>query len=190
MQSQNESARVQLLSHLDAAYSLARWLTRDGHDAEDIVQEAYMRAYRCFSTFKGGNGRAWILTIVRNCSYDLLRRNRTRGPDDAFDEKVHTLSMTSGREPEATLLREERAELVRNALADLPPEYREILILREMEEFSYSEIASTMGVPLGTVMSRLSRARNRLQQNLSAQVNADRTYLGQTLSPNGPEGVN
>jgi RNA polymerase sigma-70 factor (ECF subfamily) len=190
MQSQDESARVQLLSHLDAAYNLAYWLMRDGHDAEDIVQEAYMRAYRRFSTFKGENGRAWLLTIVRNCSYDLLKRNRTRSRNDAFDEKVHTTSTTSTRDPEAAVLREERAELVRNALTDLPPEYREILILREMEELSYSEIASTMGVPVGTVMSRLSRARNRLQQNLSAQVNAERTYVVQTSSPNGPKGVN
>jgi RNA polymerase sigma factor (sigma-70 family) len=185
MQTQEESAQVQLLSHLDAAYNLARWLTRDDHDAEDIVQEAYMRAYKRFSTFTGGSGRAWLLTIVRNCSYDLLRRNGTRSRDDAFDEEVHITSTTNSYEPEAVLLREERAELVRNALAGLLPEHREILILREMEELSYSEIASTMGVPLGTVMSRLSRARNRLQQNLAAQLDAVR----QTASPNKREGV-
>jgi RNA polymerase sigma factor (sigma-70 family) len=167
MQPNEESARAELLSHLDAAYNLARWLTRDSHDAEDIVQEAYLRAYKCFSTFTGGNGRAWILTIVRNCSYDLLRRNGTRRRDDAFDERVHTLQTRSACDPETALLREEKAELLRNALTDLPPEHREILILREMEGLSYSEMASMVGVPVGTVMSRLSRARNRLQQNLA-----------------------
>lgn len=189
MQPQEENARVQLLHHLDAAYNLARWLTRDDHDAEDIVQEACMRAYRSFPTFTVGNGRAWLLTIVRNCSYDLLRRNGTRSRDDTFDEEVHTMSTTSACNPEAALLREERAELVRNALTDLPPEHREILILREMEELSYSEIASTMGVPLGTVMSRLSRARDRLRRNLASQADAERTYIKQTSSPNGPAGV-
>jgi RNA polymerase sigma factor (sigma-70 family) len=166
-QPQEESARVELLSHLDAAYNLARWLTRDANDAEDIVQEAYLRAYKGFSTFTGGNGRAWLLTIVRNCSYDLLRLNGTRRRDAGFDEQLHTLRTTSGCDPEAVLLRGERAELLRNALTDLPPEQREILILREMEGLSYSEIASMVGVPLGTVMSRLSRARSRLQQNLA-----------------------
>jgi RNA polymerase sigma factor (sigma-70 family) len=167
MQPQEEHARVELLSHLDAAYNLALWLTRGGHDAEDIVQEAYLRAYKHFSTFTGGNGRAWLLTIVRNCSYDLLKRNGTRRRDAAFDERVHTMCTKSASDPEAALLLEERAELVRNALTDLPPAHREMLILREMEGLSYSEIASVTGVPLGTVMSRLNRARNRLQQNLA-----------------------
>jgi RNA polymerase sigma-70 factor (ECF subfamily) len=166
MQPQEECARVELLSHLNAAYNLARWLTRDDHDADDIVQEAYMRAYEHFSTFTGGNGRAWLLTIVRNCSYNLLRRNGTRNRDDAFDEQLHTLRAASACDPEAALLREEKAELVRSALTDLPAEHREVLILREMEGLSYTEIATVIGVPLGTVMSRLSRARSRLQQNL------------------------
>jgi len=190
MQPQEESARVQLLRHLDAAYNLAHWLTRDDHDAEDVVQEAYMRAYHRLATFRGGNGRAWLLTIVRNCSYDLIRRNGTRSRDNPFDEEVHTMSTTSAYDPEAALLQEERAELVRNALTDLPPEHREVLILREMEGLSYSEIASIIGVPLGTVMSRLSRARNRLQQNLAAQVDAERTHVRPTSSPHGPERVN
>jgi RNA polymerase sigma-70 factor (ECF subfamily) len=189
MQLQEECARVQLLRHLDAAYNLARWLTRDDHDAEDIVQEACMRAYKGFSTFTGGNGRAWLLTIVRNCSYDLLRRNGTRSQDDAFDENLHTIGTTNDSDPETALLREERAELVRTALTELAPEHREILILREMEELSYSEIAITMGVPLGTVMSRLSRARDRLRQNLAAQADTERTYVKQKSSPNGPAGV-
>jgi RNA polymerase sigma factor (sigma-70 family) len=184
MQQEEENTEVQLLRHLDAAYNLARWLTRGDHDAEDIVQEAYMRAYKCFSTFKGGNQRAWLLTIVRNCSYDLLKRNGTRTCDDAFDEERHIMRTASSYDPEAALLRDERAELVRNALTDLLPEHREVLILREMEELSYSEIASMTGVPLGTVTSRLSRARNRLQQNLGAQVDAERTNARQTSNPN------
>ena len=175
MQLQEESEEVQLLSHLDAAYNLARWLTRDAHDAEDMVQEAYMRAYKRFSTFRGGNGRAWLLSIVRNCSYDLLKRNGARTCDDSFDEEGYIMKTTSTCDPEAALLREERAERVRNALADLLPEHREILILREMEELSYREIASIIGVPMGTVMSRISRARNRLHQNLAPQVDAERT---------------
>jgi RNA polymerase sigma factor (sigma-70 family) len=189
MQPQEESARVQLLGHLDAAYNLAHWLTRDDHDAEDIVQEAYMRAYKRFSTFTGENGRAWLLTIVRNCSYDLLRRNGTRSREDAFDEEMHSISTASACDPEVTLLREEKAELVRNALTDLSPEYREILILREMEELSYSEIASTIGVPLGTVMSRLSRARTRLQQNLAPKWMPNELTSNKTSSPHASGGV-
>jgi RNA polymerase sigma factor (sigma-70 family) len=190
MQPQEAGASVQLLGHLDAAYNLARWLTRDDHDAEDVVQEAYTRAYRRFSTFKGGNGRAWLLTIVRNCSYDFLKRSGTRSQDTPFDEEVHAIGTTNAFDPEVALLREEKAELVRNALMNLPPEHREILILREMEELSYGEIASTMGVPLGTVMSRLSRARDGLKQSLAPRVASERTYAGQTSSLNDPKGVN
>jgi RNA polymerase sigma-70 factor, ECF subfamily len=170
MQALEENTSTQLLSHLDAAYNLARWLTRDEHDAEDVVQESYMRAHSRFSPFKGGNGRAWLLTIVRNCSYDLLKRNGARNQDCEFDEEIHATTSMCSYEPEAALMGLERVNLVRNALTDLPTEQREILILREMEELSYSEIASATGVPLGTVMSRLSRARIQLQQNLMAQA--------------------
>ena len=169
MQPVEERAAVHLLRHLDAAYNLARWLTRDTHDAEDIVQEAYMRAYKRLSTFRGGDGRAWLLAIVRNCAYDLLRSTGSITCADPFDEEGHVARAPSS-DPEATLLREEKADQVRSALEALLPQYREVLILREMEELSYSEIATTIGVPLGTVMSRLSRARIRLHQNLTAQV--------------------
>ena len=178
MQRQKTSAEAQLLSHLNAAYNLARWLSRDDHDAQDIVQEAYMRAYKRFSTFAGQNGRAWLLSIVRNCSYDLLKRNGTRSREDVFDEEVHTGSSTG--DPEAALIREERAELIRNALTDLLPEHREVLILREMEELSYGEIASVTGVPLGTVMSRLSRARDRALQQERGGPGGRQTKLCQT----------
>jgi RNA polymerase sigma factor (sigma-70 family) len=182
MQPIEENAEVQMLRHLDAAYNLARWLTRDAHDAEDIVQEAYMRAYKRFSTFRGGDGRAWLLAIVRNCAYDLLRSNGTM-TGDAFDEEGHTARAPSTRDPEAALLREENAEQVRSALENLLPQYREVLILREMEELSYSEIAATIGVPLGTVMSRLSRARIRLHQSLTSQVGVALTHPLGTVSP-------
>jgi RNA polymerase sigma-70 factor (ECF subfamily) len=182
---QKESAMA-LLHHLDAAYNLARWLTRDDHDAEDVVQEAYTRAHYHLSTFRGGDGRAWLLSIVRNCSYDLLRRKRTRNRDDPFDETIHTKS--NAYDPEAALLQEERAELVRNAITDMVPRYREILILREIEELSYGEIASIIGIPSGTVMSRLSRARRRLQQNLAAKTDARRTQVREAPSPSSPQG--
>jgi RNA polymerase sigma-70 factor (ECF subfamily) len=167
MQQVEERAEVQLLRHLDAAYNLARWLMRDAHDAEDVVQEAYMRAYKRFLTFRGGDGRAWLLAIVRNCAYDMLRSNGSITCGDAFDEEGHVARALGTCDPEAAVLREEKAEQVRSALENLLPQYREILMLREMEELSYSEIATTIGVPLGTVMSRLSRARIRLHQNLT-----------------------
>ena len=189
MQPVGERAEVQLLRHLDAAYNLARWLTRDTHDAEDIVQEAYMRAYKRSSTFKGGDGRAWLLAIVRNCAYDLLRSNGTISCGDAFDDEGCIARAPSTCDLEAEFLREEKAEQVRSALENLLPQYREILILREMEELSYSEIATTIGVPLGTVMSRLSRARIRLHQNLTAQLGVALTHPPDTSSPNRCAGI-
>jgi RNA polymerase sigma-70 factor (ECF subfamily) len=183
MQPVEEKAEVQLVRHLDAAYNLARWLLRDTHDAEDIVQEAYLRAYRRFSTYKGGDGKAWLMAIVRNCAYDFLRNNGSITVGDAFDEERYIARAPSTCDSEAALLREEEAEKMRSALENLHPQYREILILREMEELSYSEIATTIGVPLGTVMSRLSRARIRLHQNLTAQAGVALARLPHTSSP-------
>jgi RNA polymerase sigma factor (sigma-70 family) len=171
MQPREESAKAQLGLYLDAAYNLARWLTPDEHDAEDVVREAYRRAYQCFSTDTDGNLRAWLLAIVRNCAYDFLGRRETQSGEDAFDGQVHAIGAMTGYYPESALLRE---ELVRSAFTELHPEHREILVLREMEKFSYREIASTMGVPLTSVVSRLNRARTRFQQNLAAQVDAER----------------
>jgi RNA polymerase sigma-70 factor (ECF subfamily) len=168
LQPQTESSMLQLVHHLDAAYSLARWLIRDEHDAEDAVQEAYARALRHIAGFDGLNGRAWLLTIVRHCCYDFFKRNGMRYQDGTFDEERYATG-TTAYDPETALLEEERAELLRNALTKLPPNYREILVLREFEELSYKEISGIVGVPVGTVMSRLSRARNQLQQNLSTQ---------------------
>jgi RNA polymerase sigma-70 factor (ECF subfamily) len=176
LQPRHESSRLELVHHLDAAYNFARWLIRDEHDAEDMVQEAYARAFHHISGFSGLNGRAWLLTIVRNCCYDFFRRNRVRYQEGAFDEETHDTGTTAD-DPETALLEEERAELLRKALTELPLDYREVLVLRELEELSYKEIASIVGVPVGTVMSRLSRARNQLQQNLAGQATQPRTSI-------------
>jgi RNA polymerase sigma-70 factor (ECF subfamily) len=155
-----------LVEHLDAAYNLARWLMRNEAEAEDSVQEAYLRAINHFAGFRGGDGRAWLLTIVRNTCYTRLRRNGASGQNTDFDEAVHSAGRQTPN-PETVLLLAERRELVRKSLAELPVEYREVLVLRELEQLSYREIANIVAIPLGTVMSRLSRARQQLQQNLS-----------------------
>ena len=155
-----------LVEHLDAAYNLARWLMRNEAEAEDSVQEAYLRAVRHFSSFRGGSGRAWLLTIVRNTCYNRLKRNGVSGQNTGFDEAVHSAAGRQAPDPETALLMTERTELVRKSLAELPGEYREVLVLRELEQLSYREIAHVAGIPLGTVMSRLSRGRQHLQQIL------------------------
>jgi RNA polymerase sigma-70 factor (ECF subfamily) len=169
LQTQQESSMHQLVQHLDAAYNLARWLMPDKDNAEDMVQEAYARALHHIAGFSGVNGRAWLLTIVRNCCYDCFRRNGIRHQNGSFDEELHVVA-TTARDPETVLLEEESAERVKAALAELPPNYREVLVLREFEDLSYKEISGIVGVPLGTVMSRLSRARNQLQQNLAGRA--------------------
>jgi RNA polymerase sigma-70 factor, ECF subfamily len=149
-----------LLSHLDSAYNLARWLV-DGDDAEDVVQEAYLRAFQYSGGFRGGDARAWLLTIVRNTSYRWLRRMRSRGPVEQFDEERHAGGNETSN-PEVLLLQNADKQLVKEALNQLPVRFREILILREVEGLAYKEIAGVMGIPIGTVMSILSRARQRL----------------------------
>jgi RNA polymerase sigma-70 factor (ECF subfamily) len=164
---QEQLARFEqvILPHLDAAYNLARWLTRSDHDAEDAVQEACLRAYQFFGGFHGGDGRGWLLAIVRNTCYTWLEKNRPRAPVTSFDEDRH--GGTPGPGPEAGLLREEDKQLLHRALGELAPEFREVLVLRELEGLSYKEIAGITGAPLGTVMSRLARARDRLLQILN-----------------------
>ena len=154
-----------VLPHLDAAYNLARWLTRDGHDAEDVVQEAYLRALQFFDSFHGTDGRAWLLRIVRNTCYTWLERTRGRKAT-AFDEEVHGAA-PEAFSPETPLLRQEDQQRVRQALEELPVEFREVLVLRELEGLSYKQIANVADLPVGTVMSRLARGRERLQQLLS-----------------------
>jgi RNA polymerase sigma-70 factor, ECF subfamily len=151
--------------HMDAAYNLARWLMHDETEAEDMVQEAYVRVASHFAGFRGGDGRAWLLTIVRNSCYDRLRQKGASDRNTDFDEELHS----AGRQPpnpETALLLAERSELVKKSLAQLPAEYREVLIRRELEQLSYREIADIAGIPLGTVMSRISRARQLLQRTL------------------------
>src|ERR1700676_3138921 len=131
---------TRLLVHLDAAYNLARWLMRNEHDAEDVVQEAYLKAFRHLAGFRGGDGRAWLLEIVRNTCYDGLKQHGVRDTS-AFDERIHSVGQPITN-PETSLIEKERAELLREALAGLPLEYREVLVLRELEDLSYLEIAS------------------------------------------------
>jgi RNA polymerase sigma-70 factor (ECF subfamily) len=155
------------LPHLDAAYNLARLLTRNAHDAEDVVQESYLKAFRAFSGFRGGSTRPWILTIVRNTSFTWMRNNRSRSDQTEYDDGLH---VSAGDTPEAELLGNERAQAVERCVRELPSDFREAIVLREMEELSYEEIAHIAGVPRGTVMSRLSRARARLAECLKYSV--------------------
>lgn len=160
-----ESFEDAVLPHLAAAYNLARWLTRNTHDAEDLVQEAYLRAFKSFDGFRGGNGRAWLLMIVRNTCYTWLKQNQKEEFAEVFDEDVHTAEDESPN-PETLMLDQADAQLVREALGELPLDFREAMVLREIEGMSYKEIAYLTNVPVGTVMSRLARARERLQRRL------------------------
>jgi len=154
-----------LLPHLDAAYNLARWLTRDEHDAEDVVQEAYLRALKSFGGFHGTDGRAWLLAIVRNACYTALQKKRLREPATSFNEELHGID-TGAATPVALLLQKENKQAVHHAVEELPVDLREVIVLRELEGLSYKEIAAIADIPIGTVMSRLARARQRLQQRL------------------------
>jgi RNA polymerase sigma factor (sigma-70 family) len=154
-----------LLPHLDAAYNLARWLTRNDHDAEDLVQAAYLRALKFFGGSNMTNNRAWLLTIVRNTCYTWLEQKHARGTSTTFDEDIHGVE-SDDMDPERQLLRKDQKQSVRRAVEELPPELREVVVLREMEGLSYKEIAAIAEIPQGTVMSRLSRARERLRQRL------------------------
>jgi RNA polymerase sigma-70 factor (ECF subfamily) len=151
-----------ILPHLSTAYNFARWLTGNDHDAEDVVQEAFLRALAYFSTFRGDDGRAWLLGTVRNTCYTWLKKNRGHQPAVVFEEALHS-GTGDAPTPELMLERAEDAALVRQGLAELPPQFREVIVLRELENFNYQEIATVLDIPLGTVMSRLARARGRLQ---------------------------
>ena len=155
-----------VLPHLDAAYTLARYLTRNAQDAEDVVQDACLRAMKHVEGFSGEEGtsaRAWLLAIVRNTAYSSRRRHRAEDLATEFDEKTHS-SAVADEHPEAALLRSAAKESLSRALDGLALEYREVIVLRELQGLSYKEISEVAGVPVGTVMSRLSRARTRLQQ--------------------------
>jgi RNA polymerase sigma-70 factor (ECF subfamily) len=157
-----------VIPHLNAAYNLARWLTGNGHDAEDLVQEAYLRAFRSFDTFEGQDGRAWLLAVVRNTCFTWLRKKGGQ-PALEFDEQMHS---DSGQfpDPESILISEAALGSLNDCLEALPLEFREVIVMRELEEMSYKEISGVVRVPIGTVMSRLARARKRLQQCLAGAI--------------------
>jgi RNA polymerase sigma-70 factor (ECF subfamily) len=165
-----------VLPQLDAAYNLARWLTRNGTDAEDVVQEACERALKYFSAFRGGDAKAWFLTIVRHTCYDWLRRNRPSevvpGDGQALED-----APDPGGTPEQIVARNASAAALNEAIAALPLGYREVLILRELEELPYKEIARVVDIPIGTVMSRLARARGMLQRSPVLRAIRDRSAL-------------
>jgi len=167
------SFEAMMLPHMDAAHNLARWLLRNEQDAQDVVQEAYLRAFKSFSGFHGSNGRAWLLTIVRNTSYTLLKKNRAADLTTTFDEEVHASGHQSSS-PATILEHAEDAELIKNAMNELPAEFREILALRHQEDLSYQEIGDILKIPAGTVMSRLARARAKLREYLSSQISQEK----------------
>ena len=157
-----------VLPHIDAGYRLAHWLMRNEHDAEDVVQDATLRAFRYFRTFTGGNGRAWFLRIVRNtcCGW---RGHRYDALNDPFDEEQHN-SVRPAFDPEALLLQTDDATLIARAMRTLPDRFHRLLVLRELEGLSYQELADVMEIPIGTVMSRLSRAREALRGALESEL--------------------
>ncbi|HEV2495690.1 MAG TPA: sigma-70 family RNA polymerase sigma factor [Terriglobia bacterium] len=161
-----------VLPHLDSAYNLARWLIRNDYDAEDLVQEACLRALKSFEGFRDGNPRAWLLTIVRNSCYTWLKQNRRQEFTIPFDEEIHTPEERL-HSPEASLLESADARRVKDALEELPAEFRETIVLRELEGMSYKEIAELCGIPVGTVMSRLARARQRLERYITGSVSKE-----------------
>jgi RNA polymerase sigma-70 factor (ECF subfamily) len=159
-----------VLPHLDAAYNLARWLTRNDQDAQDVTQEACLRAFRFFDGYQGGNMRAWLMSIVRNTCYTWLHKNRAPGSAEVFDEEIHSAEIIGSADPEVQALTRADKEALQRSLEQLPTVFREALVLRELEGMSYKQIADVTSVSLGTVMSRLARARTRLRQSLSVEL--------------------
>lgn len=158
------------LPHLGAAYTLARWIVQRDQDAQDVVQEAYIRALKGFEGFHGVNARAWLLTIVRNTACTWLKQQSRFANIVPFDETIHVLPVD---EPASESLQEERIQQLRAALKKLPVEFREVLLLYEIEGWSYKEIASALDMPVGTIMSRLSRARRRLRKEILVVQNEE-----------------
>jgi len=169
MHTESQHARFEhtVLPHLSAAYNLARWLTRNDHDAADVVQEAYVRAWKFFGSLQGEDSRPWLLTIVRHTCYTWLQQHRAHDLTTVFEEEIHSLASEEAN-PETLLLHRANQQMLRDALEALPVAFREIVVLRELEGVSYKEMAAMPEVPLGTVMSRLARARQQLQQCLTA----------------------
>ena len=162
-----------MLPHLDAAHNLAKWLLRNEQDAQDVVQEAYLRAFKSFGGFHGSNGRAWLLTIVRNTAYTLLKKNQAADLTTTFDDEIHATGRDAAS-PATILEHAEDAELVRKAMDELPAEFRDVLVLRHQEGLSYKEIAEIAQLAPGTVMSRLARARAKLTEYLVAEIGKEK----------------
>lgn len=164
-----------MLPYLNTAFNLAMWLLRDNHDAEDAVQEAYLRALRHFESFRGGDGRVWLLAIVRNVCFSQLQAKK--GPIvEVYEEDIHSgqtiessVQLSHSADPALTVLQQADKTLINQAIMALPPDFKEVIVLRELEEFSYKEIAKITGVPMGTVMSRLARARQQLREALDQE---------------------
>jgi RNA polymerase sigma-70 factor (ECF subfamily) len=173
-----ESFDEVVVPHLDAGYRLARWLTGNEHDAEDVVQEASLRALRYFRTFTGGDGRAWFLRIVRNTS--CRWHSRSHAPADTFDEEQHSRD-SPGSDPVSLLMHDDNVTLIERAMSSLSSRFRQLLVLRELQELSYQEVANVMGVPIGTVMSGLSRAREALRGALDNELK--RSGIARRTSP-------
>ena len=164
-----------IMPHLDAAYNLARWLLRNDADAEEAVQEAFLRAYRFFGSFRGEDGKAWLFAIVRNTCYSLHGERMGAGMSEEFDEQLHSpvgdsVGAVGGlcRDPADIAIEHADRERVNRAIEDLPVVFREVLVMRELEELSYRKIATIVDIPMGTVMSRLSRGRQMLHAALVA----------------------
>ena len=177
------------LPHLDAAYNLARWLTRNDEDAQDVVQEAMLRAMRYFGSFRGDNARPWLLQIVRHTAFAWMKHNRPAEMSsiDEDDGDVHEVPAPAADEPSLVAQRgDDRAQL-NQALAALPIAFREVLVLRELEDLSYQEIARIADVPIGTVMSRLSRARGLMRQALAPDARPQLRAVART-APGGAKG--
>ena len=159
-----------ILPHLNAAYNLARWLMNNDQDAEDIVQESFLRAYKYFASYQGGNSRSWLLSIVRNTCYTWMRENQRQGVIVDLDDELSSTEFIMDNPEECLQIKADKQRVAR-ALAKLPVGYRELIVLRELEALSYKEIALIIGVPMGTVMSRLARARDRLKAWLGQKDN-------------------
>lgn len=179
-----------VLSHVDAAYNLARWLSGDAQDADDIVQEACLRAFRLFGGFRGGDGRPWLLAIVRNTWFsECARRKQAHAQPWQDDAEAPADDAASyGVDPAALLARIDDVRRVQTALAQLPVPYREVIVLRELEDLPYRDIAAIVEVPIGTVMSRLARARQQLARLLTEDTAPLRTNVT-PLRASGASGV-
>src|SRR5690242_10435788 len=161
-----------IVRHLDVTFNLARWMIRNDQDAEDIVQESFLRAYKYFSSYQGGNSRSWLLTIVRNTCYTWLHENQAQGLTLDLNEEISSSEFDLDDPGQCLQIKVDQQSMIQ-ALEQLPVEYRELIVLRELEEMSYKEIALVAGIPIGTVMSRLARGRQRLKVFLGQQHNEE-----------------